>query len=77
MLSSGKYRNARSINRVLKKNDPGIFEVYEGDLDDDAAIKAWYDSLDRGVVVNNGNGALDLRDTEGNKMTYVIKGWVD
>jgi len=75
LLSSGKYRSARSINRVLKKNDPGIFEVYKGDLDDDAAKEAWYDSLPRGAVVNNGNGALDLFDDDGNKMTYVIKGW--
>lgn len=69
LLMSGKYRNTRLINKALREQDPGIFEVYKGDLDDVGAIKTWYDSLDDGAVVNNGNGAL------ANLPTYVIKGW--
>jgi hypothetical protein len=69
LLMSGKYRDTRLINKKLREQDPGIFEVYKGDLDDDDAIKTWYDSLPRGAVVNNGNGAL------ANLPTYVIKGW--
>ena len=70
LLMSGKYRDTRLINKALREQDPGIFEVYKGDLDDDAAIKTWYASLDDGAVVNNGNGAL------ANLPTYVIKGWI-
>jgi hypothetical protein len=69
LLMSEKYRDTRLINKKLREQDPGIFEVYKGDLDDVGAIKTWYDSLPRGAVVNNGNGAL------ANLPTYVIKGW--
>jgi hypothetical protein len=75
LLMSEKYRDTRLINKKLREQDPGIFEVYKGDLDDDAAIKTWYDSLDDGAVVNNGNGALDIIDSSGKRATYVIKGW--
>jgi hypothetical protein len=75
LLMSEKYRDTRLINKKLREQDPGIFEVYKGDLDDDAAIKTWFDSLDDGAVVNNGNGALDIIDSSGKRATYVIKGW--
>jgi hypothetical protein len=76
LLMSEKYRDTRLINKKLREQDPGIFEVYKGDLDDDGAIKTWYDSLDDGAVVNNGNGALDIiNSSSGERATYVIKGW--
>ena len=76
LLMSEKYRDTRLINKKLREQDPGIFEVYKGDLDDEAAVKTWFDSLDDGAVVNNGNGALDIiNPSSGKRATYVIKGW--
>jgi hypothetical protein len=76
LLMSGKYRDTRLINKALREQDPGIFETYKGDLDDEAAVKTWFDSLDDGAVVNNGNGALDIiNPSSGKRATYVIKGW--
>jgi hypothetical protein len=76
LLMSEKYRDTRLINKKLREQDPGIFEVYKGDLNDVGAIKTWYDSLDDGAVVNNGNGALDIiNSSSGERATYVIKGW--
>lgn len=69
LLMSEKYRDTRLINKKLREQDPGIFETYKGDLDDEDAIQTWYDSLPRGAVINNGNGALNMSST------YVIKGW--
>ena len=66
LLSSGKYRDTTEINKILQQQDRGIFEKYTGDLDDQEAIMAWYDSLPKGAVfINNG-----MFDTDS---IYIVK----
>ena len=52
--------------KILQQQDRGIFEKYTGDLDDQEAIMAWYDSLPKGAVfINNG-----MFDTDS---IYIVK----
>jgi len=68
MLSSDKYNDVEIIDKKLMDIDPGIFEKYRGDPNDQKAIQKWYDSLpDGAVIINN-----DIFDTDD---IYIIKGW--
>jgi hypothetical protein len=68
LLTSGEYSNMADINKELMDFDPGIFEKFSGDYDDEEAINAWYAELPRGAVILN-NGLFDSPDI------YIIKGW--
>jgi hypothetical protein len=68
MLSSNRYNDMRVVNKELNALDPGIFEKYTGDPNDQEAIQKWYDSLPDGAVIVN-NNIFDTDDI------YIIKGW--
>jgi len=68
MLTSNRYNDMEVVNEKLNALDPGIFEKYIGDPNDQEAVQKWYDSLpDGAVIVNN-----DIFDTDD---IYIIKGW--
>jgi len=68
MLTSNRYNDMEVVNEKLNALDPGIFEKYRGDPNDQEAVQKWYDSLpDGAVIVNN-----DIFDTDD---IYIIKGW--
>ena len=75
-LTSGQFSSTDQLNRFLEENDPGLFERFDGDPDDEAALQAWYDSLPDGAVIDNTQGLMV--DADGNPITvpFIIKGWV-
>jgi len=75
-LTSGQFSNTADLNRFLAENDPGLFERFDGDVNDDAAIQAWYDSLPEGAVIDNAQRLIV--DADGNPIPspFIIKGWV-
>jgi len=75
-LTSGRFSNTAELNRFLAENDPGLFERFDGDVNDDAAIQAWYDSLPEGAVIDNTQRLIV--DADGNPVPspFIIKGWV-
>jgi hypothetical protein len=68
LLTGGQVRSGKQLREELNKIDTGIFEKYTGDVDDNDAIQAWYDSLPDGAVMIN-NGIIE------SDMPYIIKGW--
>jgi hypothetical protein len=75
-LTSGQFSSTAELNRFLAENDPGLFERFDGDVNDDAAIQAWYDSLPEGAVIDNTQRLIV--DADGNPVPspFIIKGWV-
>lgn len=75
-LTSGQFSSTADLNRFLAENDPGLFERFDGDVNDDAAIQAWYDSLPEGAVIDNTQRLIV--DADGNPVPspFIIKGWV-
>lgn len=75
-LTSGRFSSTAELNRFLEENDPGLFERFDGDPEDEAALQAWYDSLPDGAVIDNTQGLMV--DADGNPITvpFIIKGWV-
>ena len=75
-LTSGMFNNTADLNRYLEANDPGLFERFDGDPEDDAAIQAWYDALPEGAVIDNTQRLIV--DADGNPIPtpFIIKGWV-
>jgi hypothetical protein len=67
LLTSNEYTSMGPINEQLNEVDPGIFEKFRGDPEDEAAVLEWYNSLDDGAVVIN-NGIFDSNSP------YIIKG---
>ena len=81
-LTGDDFQNLAQVNAFLKKEvDPGIFERFEGDGDDEEGIRAFLDNLPRGAVFINRDSLgrpLILRDAQGNDISgdiYVIKGF--
>lgn len=68
LLTSGEVASMKQVNQQLNEFDPGIFEKYTGDMDDQEAVQDWYDNLPDGSVFIN-NGLFDTPDI------YIIKGW--
>jgi predicted PolB exonuclease-like 3'-5' exonuclease len=42
-----------AIKRAVDAQDKGLFIKYDGDIDDDVAIKNWFNSTKRGDVILN------------------------
>jgi hypothetical protein len=69
LLMSDRPYTPLAISNILKVDDKGIFEKYEGDLENENEIQEWYDSLPNGAVILNSNGAID------SDKRYIVKGW--
>lgn len=70
---------ALMATKAINRMDRGLYEKYTGDVDDDAALEEWHDSLPRGALIFN-------RDADGNKLwgkdadgkkvgLFIVKGW--
>ena len=73
-LTSGKYSSTAQVARKMKEVDPGIFEKYTGDPNNQAELLAWWTALPSGsVAVNTGW----YRDASGSALDdfYVVKDW--
>jgi len=75
-LTSGQFSSTDQLNRFLEENDPGLFERFDGDPEDDAAVQAWYDSLPDGAVIDNTQGLMVDADGNPIRTPFIIKGWV-
>jgi hypothetical protein len=75
-LTSGRFSSTAELNRFLEENDPGLFERFDGDPENEAALQAWYDSLPDGAVIDNTQGLMVDADGNPIKTPFIIKGWV-
>ena len=72
ILTSGG--SAKDVTEEIKKIDPGLYEKYEGSMENKEEFDAWYNNLPRGAVIYN-------RAPDGGKLVddessiFLIKGW--
>jgi hypothetical protein len=72
-LTSGDFINAKQVNDKIKELDTGIFFKFTGDANDEAAVKAYLDSVPDGeVVINRDPNGVKLVEGEG---PYLIQGF--
>ena len=72
-LTSGDFINAKQVNDKIKELDTGIFFKFTGDANDEAAVKAYLDSVPDGeVVINRDPNGVKLVEGEGQ---YLIQGF--
>tara|TARA_B100000519_G_scaffold154036_1_gene135145 strand:- start:1464 stop:3047 length:1584 start_codon:yes stop_codon:yes gene_type:complete len=73
LLTSGDYIKAEQVNDKLNEIDPGVFYTYEGDGNDEEAIKAFLDTVPNGgVITNKDPDGVEIVKGEG---PFIIKGW--
>jgi hypothetical protein len=73
LLTSGDYIKAEQVNDKLNEIDPGVFYTYEGDINDEEAIKAFLDTVPNGgVIMNQDPDGVEVVKGEG---PFIIKGW--
>jgi hypothetical protein len=74
VLADDRVNTIQGFKSAVKDFDTGIWEKWQGDPDDDAAVNAWYESLPTGAVILNRdrNGEKLYRDTD---EVYLIKNW--
>tara|TARA_R100000655_G_scaffold86057_2_gene126004 strand:- start:3294 stop:4760 length:1467 start_codon:yes stop_codon:yes gene_type:complete len=69
LLTDTSITSKKQLNEQLFKDDEGILAKYEGDINDKQEFDAWYNSLERGTVIDNSEKIFNADSS------YIIKGW--
>ena len=75
-LYDTSIRNPNEIRSAVKAVDTSLYAKYDGDPNDDEAIRIFYDNLPRGTVIQNNPLQPIFEDEDGNPITdvFIIKG---
>lgn len=72
-LTSGDFINAKQVNDKIKELDTGIFVKFDGDANDEAAVRSFLESVPDGeVVLNRDANGVELVEGKG---PYLIQGF--